>query len=186
MTPAILEQHYNDLHRGATVHAVAVAKATGAWGEVDDFRQDLIAAVCSRVRGYDPAKASPKTFIEVCLASAKRDLLAAMYADKRRVAISGQAIGAELEGAQAPHVAATVPDYVDGMPERLAGICTDILSGYSAVETAKRRGVTPRDVARAVTVEARAYAHAPMRPTVARCDRVTQGVGTTGAATPGG
>ena len=141
-----IEQHYEYIHATANANAVQIARATGLWTDVDDLRQDLITALIAKTPKYDERKSKPTTFISMCLNSAKKDLLAALYADKRRVAMRTHTLTRETVLKTSQATTAPFPEAIAALPAWHATVCREILSGRSVAEVARARGVTPRRI----------------------------------------
>ena len=61
---------------------------------IDDMRQDALAACCAYARGFDPARGSARTFIELIVTSAFRKTVKRekrQYAARLRAAVSNGA-----------------------------------------------------------------------------------------------
>lgn len=144
-----IEEHYAYIHATANAKAVEIARATGMWADVDDFRQDLITVLVANAGRYDATRSMPKTFISACLLNAKKDLLSKLFTDKRRVAMKTIALNAD-KGAEEQNHGITPPDGLERLPRRLRGICSEILSGASITQVARSMRISPREVIAAI------------------------------------
>lgn len=145
-----IEEHFEYVFKTATGKAVEIARATGMWQEVDDFRQDLIAAIITRMPCYDQTKSTPKTFIAMCIGSAKKDLLDKLFRDKRRVNMKSCALAEDHEERQEDATVALYPEACECLPTKLCEICRAIMSGQSVASIAHALGVPKRRIMRAI------------------------------------
>lgn len=146
---SLVETNYEYIHATAEAKAVEIAKATGMFADVEDFRQDLIMALIAQAGSYNPDRATQRTFISVCLNNAKKDLLKRLFTNKRRANMYGEEINEEQHEAK-QNVCRSIPEELKHLPERLQRICMDILCGMSITETARDQGITKRDVRQAI------------------------------------
>ena len=78
------EENYEYILSHATVKAIEIARKTGMFSDIEDFRQDLYCFLAKRIRHYRPGKGAPNTFIAVCFESAQKNILRNIYRKKRR------------------------------------------------------------------------------------------------------
>lgn len=71
----------------ATAKAVEIARHSGRMSDVEDFTQDVLCYLIERAGQYNSKRSQPKTFINMILTYAKKDLLRRMYRMKRRTII---------------------------------------------------------------------------------------------------
>ena len=148
-----IEEHFDYIYKTANIKAVEIARATGMWQEVDDFRQDLISAIITRMSCYDSTKSTPKTFISMCLGSAKKNLLNNLFCDKRRVQMKSCALEDDYEERQEAATVSLYPDECDSLPPNLCAICKAILSGQTVSAVARSLGVPRLRIIRAITCD---------------------------------
>lgn len=145
----LVETNYEYIHATAEAKAVEIARATGMFADVEDFRQDLIMALVVQADSYNPDRATQRTFISVCINNAKKDLLKRLFTNKRKANMHGEEINEEHHEAK-QNVCSPIPEELKHLPERLQRICLNILCGMSITETARAQGITKRDVRQAI------------------------------------
>ena len=144
------DEHYEYIYATANAKAVEIARATGLMSDVDDIRQDLIIAILKNMETYNPTKSKPKTFISMCLNSARKNKLKSLFADKRRVDMPCNRSDCEQIREQASTAGEQLPDAINTLPAWHAKVCRSILSGRSIAQVAKENGVTCRSIMRAI------------------------------------
>ena len=139
----LLEDNWDYIKATATAKAVEIARHSGRMSDVEDFTQDVLCYLIERAGQYNPKRSQPKTFINMILTYAKKDLLRRMYRMKRRTITKT----VELHQTQAENiidecstVSADVAEYISTLQEPDRSICRQVvLQGISAEIVARKQ-----------------------------------------------
>lgn len=126
LTMDFITKNWQYIFSNATSKAVEIAQKTGFFYDVEDFRQEILAFLAMRAYRYDHRKAKPVTFIEVCMQSAKKNIIRNIYRKKKRFVYDAE----PLEGMQASFYEDNsfkedITDYINGLPFPQQDICRD-------------------------------------------------------------
>lgn len=140
----LFENNWDYIRATAAAKAVEIARHSGRMSDVEDFTQDVLCYFVAHVDQYDPKRSQPKTFINMILTYAKKDLLRKMYRMKRRASIKT----IELHKAEAENIiddrstaAEDIADYIESLPEPERTLCRQVvMQGISAGIVARRLG----------------------------------------------
>ena len=80
----LLSDNWEYIQATAAAKAVEMARHSGRMSEIEDFTHDVIQYLIEHAEHYNPRRSQPKTFINMILTYAKKDLLRKMYRMKRR------------------------------------------------------------------------------------------------------
>ena len=146
----LLEDNWDYIKATATAKAVEIARHSGRMSDVEDFTQDVLRYLIERASQYNPKRSQPKTFINMILTYAKKDLLRRMYRMKRRTIIKT----VELHQTQAENiiderstVSADVAEFISTLQEPARSICRQVvLQGISAGIVARQQGQSKDEI----------------------------------------
>ncbi len=79
---SFIEENWQYIRETAEARAVEIAVKTRCFHDVPDYMQDMFLFLCRRVSQYDPGRSMPKTFINMCLQSAKVNITKRMFRQK--------------------------------------------------------------------------------------------------------
>ena len=139
----LIEDNWKYIQATTAAKAVEIAKKIGRMSDIEDLKQEVLFYLIKAEKRYDPKRSQPKTFINMILTYAQKNLLRRMYRMKRRVNIAT----VDLQTVQADQLlapsstTADIGDFIETLPEPDRPICRQmILDGISAGVIARRQG----------------------------------------------
>ena len=154
----------------ATAKAVEIAQKTGRFSDVEDFRQMILIFMSKRTGRYNSQKSTPETYIEVCMESAKKNILRDFYRKRRK----------EVETCPLENADATAEDgyrldileYIESLSEPAREICKLYFVDALSIKTISARlGLRRREVSELLRSSMRPLAESlgiglpPLKPT---------------------
>ena len=139
----LLEDNWDYIKATAAAKAVEIARHSGRMSDVEDFTQDVLCYLVEHADQYNPKRSQPKTFINMILTYAKKDLLRRMYRMKRRTSIKT----VELHQTQAENIIdedntipADIADFISSLQEPIRTISRQVvMQGISAGIVARKQ-----------------------------------------------
>lgn len=77
-----IEENWQYIRETAEVKAVEIAQKTRRFEDVPDYMQDMFLVLCKRIIKYNSDKSNIKTFVNICLSSAKIGIIRRMFRQK--------------------------------------------------------------------------------------------------------
>lgn len=146
----LFENNWDYIRATAAAKAVEIARHAGRMSDVEDFTQDVLFYFVVHADQYDPKRSQPKTFINMILTYAKKDLLRRMYCMKRRAGIKTT----ELHQTEAESIiddcstaAEDIADYIESLQEPKRTLCRQVIvQGISAGIVARKQGKSKDEI----------------------------------------
>lgn len=146
----LFENNWDYIMATAAAKAVEIARHAGRMSDVEDFTQDVLFYFVSHADQYDPKRSQPKTFINMILTYAKKDLLRRMYRMKRRAGIKT----IELHQTEAESIiddcstaAEDIADFIEALQEPERTLCRQVIvQGISAGIVARKQGKSKDEI----------------------------------------
>lgn len=146
----LFENNWDYIRATAAAKAVEIARHAGRMSDVEDFTQDVLFYFVSHADQYDPKRSQPKTFINMILTYAKKDLLRRMYRMKRRAGIKT----IELHQTEAESIiddcstaAEDIADFIEALQEPERTLCRQVIvQGISAGIVARKQGKSKDEI----------------------------------------
>ena len=139
----LIEDNWKYIQATTAAKAVEIAKKIGRMSDIEDLKQEVLFYLIKAEKRYDPTRSQPKTFINMILTYAQKNLLRRMYRMKRRVNITTVDLQTvQVDQLLAPSsTTADIGDFIEILPEPDRTICRQmILDGISAGIIARRQG----------------------------------------------
>lgn len=80
----IIEKNWQYIYETATCRAIEIAQITGRW-EIDDYRQEMFLCLINAIAKYDSKRSTPKTFVSLVLATAKKRIMRRQMRGKNQI-----------------------------------------------------------------------------------------------------
>ena len=80
-----LTKHMAYAEQCAQCRAIEIAELTGRFGDVEDFKQEILVALVKAAPNYKASRGRPSTFISMAATSAKRKILRKLRRNKQRI-----------------------------------------------------------------------------------------------------
>lgn len=143
-------EHYDYIFATANAKAVDIVRKTGL-NDLEDFRQEIFVFLFRRLDKYDAAKGAPHTFIDVCMESARKNIIRNIYrAKKKNHILDAVPIESVEEPAAADarsHRLADMQEYIQALPAPIRTICLDyFINGVTLPAIARRHRQTLQQV----------------------------------------
>lgn len=140
----LFENNWDYIRATAAAKAVEIARHAGRMSDVEDFTQDVLFYFVAHADQYDPKRSQPKTFINMILTYAKKDLLRRMYRMKRRAwikTIKLHQTEAESIIDDSTTTAEDIADYIEALQEPERTLCRQVIvQGISIGIVARKQG----------------------------------------------
>lgn len=140
----LIEDNWTYIQATATAKAVEIARHFGRLSAIEDLQQEILYYLVRAEKRYNPERSQPKTFINMILTYAKKDLLRRMYRMKRRtniMTVDLQSIPADQIIDQSNTATADIEEFIPTLPEPERTICSQvIIDGISAGIVARKQG----------------------------------------------
>ena len=146
------DRNYDYILSNATAKAVEIAQKTGKYSDVEDFRQMILIFMWKRVGRYKKEISAAKTFIEVCMESAKKNIIRDFFRKKKKeietVRLDGF-IEQNSADEKRNHVADIV-EFIENLPDQEKEICRMYLLDDLTIQAIARERKCQRKVISAV------------------------------------
>ena len=80
-----LTKHMAYAEQCAQCRAIEIAELTGRFGDVEDFKQEILVHLVKTAPKYKASRGRPSTFISMAATSAKRKILRKLRRNKSRI-----------------------------------------------------------------------------------------------------
>lgn len=136
------QRYYTYIYSTATVKAVDIVQKTGV-NDLEDFRQDILVFLAQRIRHYSPKKGKPKTYINVCMESARKNIIRDLYRRRTAPTVSAVPVDALKDALYAmdsrAQRIAEMQEYVQALPPKERDICGSYLFDCESLTRIGRR-----------------------------------------------
>lgn len=79
------EKYIGYILQCATCKAIEIAENTGRFGDIEDFKQEIILWIVRRSEAYNPQRGRPSTYISLTSATAKKRIMRKLNRAKNRM-----------------------------------------------------------------------------------------------------
>ena len=86
-TMEFFENNWQYIQSNAAAKAVEIATKTGRLADIEDFKQEILLFLVRRGYRFDQEKGQATTFIEVCMDSARKNIIRNIYRKRKRFII---------------------------------------------------------------------------------------------------
>ncbi len=80
-----ITRHMTYVMQCANCRAIEIAETTGRFGDVEDFRQEILMYLVRLAPAYNPGRGKPSTFISMMAVTAKKRILRRLRRTKNRI-----------------------------------------------------------------------------------------------------
>ena len=146
----LLEDNWDYIRATATAKAVEIARHSGRMSDVEDFTQDVLCYLVERADQYNPKRSQPKTFINMVLTYAKKNMLRRMYRMKRRTNVKTVELPKALAESiidERSTITTDAAEFIDTLPEPMRTISRQVvMQGISAGIVARQQGKSKDEI----------------------------------------
>lgn len=140
---SLIEDHLEYVRATATAKAVEIGQHTGRLADIEDYKQEIFCYLIEHIEQYDSLRSQPKTFINMIIRFAKKEILRRLYRQKRRVCIEAVTIEPfEMTIIdERTNNYAEIAEFIETLSEPDRTICYDLfIQGYPTGIVARRFG----------------------------------------------
>ena len=153
-------EHYNYIFATATAKAVDIVRKTGV-NDLEDFRQEILIFLFRRLNKYDASKGTAHTYINVCMESARKNIIRNIYRMQKRnhtnIAPIDIAEDVIADDSRSQRIA-EMQEYILTLPDPVRSICLDyFINGVILPVIAHRSGRTQLQIVTLIRIAMRGY-----------------------------